>query len=112
LIFLSEEKLVLFKERKQELVRVYQYISIIYLLIFLQIEEVKTKETYAIAKNLLEKYGETITPVINGNNKGTKNKTTFRPWKYFSFIIDVRQRASINPTAAGINYFFLEKKNR
>jgi hypothetical protein len=42
---------------------------------FSQIEEVKTKETYAVAKNLLEKYGETITPeirspVINGNNKG------------------------------------------
>jgi hypothetical protein len=68
---------------------------------------VKNKETYAVAKNLLEKYGETITPVINGNNKGTQRKTIFRLRKYFSFIIDVRQRASINPTAAGKNYFFL-----
>jgi hypothetical protein len=57
-IQMKEEKIVLFKERKQEL-----------------IEEVKTKETYTVAKNLLEKYGETITPevrspVINGNSKG------------------------------------------
>ncbi len=32
----------------------------------------KNKETYAVAKNLLEKYGETITPDIRSpdNNKG------------------------------------------
>jgi hypothetical protein len=66
-VFLAEEKLVLFKERKQEL-----------------IEEVKNKETYAVAKNLLEKYGETITPpVINDTNK------------------DVRQRVSIKTTLPG-----------
>ena len=50
----------------------------------------KTKETYAIARSLLEKYGETITPqvqspVMNGNNKGT----------------DVHQRASIKPMENG-----------
>ncbi|CAF3630971.1 unnamed protein product [Rotaria sp. Silwood1] len=55
-----EEKLGLFKERKQEL-----------------IEEVKNKETYAVAKNLLEKYGEKLTPevrspIMNGNNKVTR----------------------------------------
>lgn len=43
----------------------------------------KNKETYAVAKNLLEKYGEKITPeiqspVLNGN--------------------DVRQRASMKPS--------------
>jgi len=66
---MKEEKLVLFKERKQEL-----------------IEEVKNKETYANAKTLLAKYGETITPeirspVLNGNNKN--------------------QRVSIKPTSSG-----------
>lgn len=47
----------------------------------------KTKETYAVAKNLLEKYGEKITPeirspVLNGNSNGT----------------DPRQRSSIKPS--------------
>mgnify|MGYP006892790260 FL=1 len=40
-------------------------------------EEVKTKETYAVAKNLLEKYGGNITP-------------------------DIRQRVSIKPNATPI----------
>jgi hypothetical protein len=41
-----------------------------------QIEEVKKKETYSVAKNLLEKYGETVTPEArpaaadNDANKG------------------------------------------
>ena len=43
----------------------------------LQMEEVKTKETYAVAKNLLEKYGGNITP-------------------------DIRQRVSIKPNATPI----------
>jgi len=34
-VFLAEEKLVLFKERKQELVQIYQYISIIHPILFL-----------------------------------------------------------------------------
>jgi len=47
---------------------------------------VKNKETYAVAKSLLEKYGETITPeirspVMNGNSKS----------------IDLRQRTSMKP---------------
>ncbi|UJR15161.1 hypothetical protein I4U23_002124 [Adineta vaga] len=63
----KEEKLVLFKDRKQEL-----------------IEEVKNKETYAVAKNLLEKYGETITPgvrspIINGNSKDLHQRTSIKP---------------------------------
>ncbi len=37
--------------------------SIEYFSIF-QIEEVKTKETYSVAKSLLEKYGETVTPDV------------------------------------------------
>jgi len=44
-IQMKEDQLVSFKDRKQEL-----------------IEEVKNKETYSVAKNLLEKYGETLTP--------------------------------------------------
>ena len=32
--------------------------------VLLQIEEVKKKETYAVAKALLEKYGEIITPEV------------------------------------------------
>ncbi|CAF1393763.1 unnamed protein product [Rotaria sp. Silwood1] len=62
-----EEKLGLFKERKQEL-----------------IEEVKNKETYAVAKNLLEKYGEKLTPevrspVMNGNNKDQHPRASIKP---------------------------------
>jgi hypothetical protein len=72
---MKEEKIVLFKERKQELVKKHDGFEIIIILCFVQIEEVKTKETYAVAKNLLEKYGEKITsevrsPVMNGNSKG------------------------------------------
>ncbi|CAF1466970.1 unnamed protein product, partial [Adineta steineri] len=63
----KEEKLGLFRERKQEL-----------------IEEVKNKETYAVAKNLLEKYGEKLTPEIrsptlNGNNTDLRQRTSIRP---------------------------------
>ncbi|CAF3602015.1 unnamed protein product [Rotaria sp. Silwood1] len=62
-----EEKLGLFKERKQEL-----------------IEEVKNKETYAVAKNLLEKYGEKLTPevrspIMNGNNKDPHPRASIKP---------------------------------
>ena len=51
----------------------------------------KTKETYAVAKNLLEKYGQKITPemhspVLNGNSNGT----------------DVRQRSSIKPSVSAV----------
>ena len=42
----------------------------------------KTKETYAVAKALLEKYGETITPeirspVVNGNS--IRQRTSMKP---------------------------------
>ncbi|CAF3780897.1 unnamed protein product [Rotaria sordida] len=63
-IQMKEEKLELFKERKQEL-----------------IEEVKNKETYAVAKNLLEKYGEKLTPEVGS-----------------PVINDQRPRASSKPT--------------
>ena len=42
----------------------------------------KTKETYAVAKNLLEKYGEKITPDIQSPVLNGK---------------DIRQRPSIKP---------------
>ncbi|CAF1345429.1 unnamed protein product [Rotaria sordida] len=66
-IQMKEEKLELFKERKQEL-----------------IEEVKNKETYAVAKNLLEKYGEKLTPEVGS-----------------PVINDQRPRASSKPTISG-----------
>ncbi|CAF3064669.1 unnamed protein product [Rotaria sp. Silwood2] len=62
--WIIQEKLELFKERKQEL-----------------IEEVKNKETYAVAKNLLEKYGEKLTPEVRS-----------------PIINDQHSRASIKPT--------------
>lgn len=43
----------------------------------------KTKETYAVAKNLLEKYGEKITPDIQSPVLNGK---------------DIRQRSSIKPS--------------
>ncbi|CAF0753780.1 unnamed protein product [Adineta ricciae] len=65
--FFLEDKLEIFKERKQEL-----------------IEEVKNKETYAVAKNLLEKYGETIapeirSPIANGNSKDLRPRVSIKP---------------------------------
>ncbi|CAF1217246.1 unnamed protein product [Adineta ricciae] len=74
-IHMKEERLALFKDRKQEL-----------------IEEVKTKETYAKAKSLLEKYGETVTPPAPQpatlTTTGNANP-------------DLRQRVSIRPAAPG-----------
>jgi hypothetical protein len=63
---------------------------LLFIVFFLQIEEVKNKETYSVAKALLEKYGETITPeirspVVNGNS--------------------IRQRTSIKPAVSGMKCF-------
>ncbi|CAF1405461.1 unnamed protein product [Rotaria sordida] len=70
-IQMKEDRLALFKDRKQEL-----------------IEEVKNKETYAVAKALLEKYGETITPEVRPTPTENNNK-------------DLRQRVSVKPTPPG-----------
>ncbi|CAF4420901.1 unnamed protein product [Rotaria socialis] len=67
IIQMKEEKLGLFNDRKQEL-----------------FEEVKNKETYAIAKNLLEKYGEKVTPEV-------RSPTMNEP----------QQRVSIKPPIVG-----------
>ncbi|CAF4431980.1 unnamed protein product, partial [Adineta steineri] len=67
------DRLALFKDRKQEL-----------------IEEVKTKETYAVAKSLLEKYGETITPAVQPSATEAANT-------------NVRPRVSVQPTTSGAN---------
>ncbi|CAF1376504.1 unnamed protein product, partial [Adineta steineri] len=73
MIHMKEDRLALFKDRKQEL-----------------IEEVKTKETYAVAKSLLEKYGETITPAVQPSATEAANT-------------NVRPRVSVQPTTAGAN---------
>ncbi|CAF5111418.1 unnamed protein product [Rotaria magnacalcarata] len=66
---MKEDRLALFKDRKQEL-----------------IEEVKNKETYAVAKTILEKYGETITadlqlppPLTESINRDLRQRVTVRP---------------------------------
>ncbi len=52
-----------------------------------QIEEVKKKETYSVAKNLLEKYGETVIPEArpaaadNDANKGI-SKIQWRRYRF------------------------------
>ncbi|UJR31522.1 hypothetical protein I4U23_019011 [Adineta vaga] len=74
IIRMKEDRLALFKDRKQEL-----------------IEEVKTKETYSVAKSLLEKYGETVTPVVQPAGATTTGNTN----------PDLRQRVSIKPTTPG-----------
>ncbi|CAF3708315.1 unnamed protein product [Rotaria sp. Silwood1] len=68
-----KDRLALFKDRKQEL-----------------IEEVKNKETYAVAKNILEKYGETVTSEV-------------RPTQVENNDRNLRQRVSIKPTPPGSN---------
>ncbi|CAF3715211.1 unnamed protein product [Rotaria sp. Silwood1] len=72
-IQMKEDRLALFKDRKQEL-----------------IEEVKNKETYAVAKNILEKYGETVTSEV-------------RPTQVENNDRNLRQRVSIKPTPPGSN---------
>ncbi|CAM4767234.1 unnamed protein product [Rotaria magnacalcarata] len=69
MIQMKEDRLALFKDRKQEL-----------------IEEVKNKETYAVAKTILEKYGETITadlqlppPLTESINRDLRQRVTVRP---------------------------------
>ncbi|CAF2637635.1 unnamed protein product [Rotaria sp. Silwood2] len=70
-IQMKEDRLASFKDRKQEL-----------------IEEVKNKETYAVAKNLIEKYGETVTLEVRPTLAENNNR-------------DLRQRGSAKPTLPG-----------
>ncbi len=61
----------------------------------------KTKETYAVAKSLLEKYGETVTPEVRpsptaNNNTGMSRKEMKET--SIPIVIDVRQRVSIKST--------------
>jgi len=72
-IHMKEDRLALFKDRKQEL-----------------IEEVKNKEKYSVAKDLLEKYGETVTPEVRPSPTVAENAKK-----------DPRQRVSVRPTAPG-----------
>jgi len=78
IIQMKEDRIALFKDRKQEL-----------------IQEVKTKETYSVAKALLEKYGETVTPVAQ-----PAAATTTTP-AAANANPDLRQRVSIKPPAPG-----------
>ncbi|CAF3699330.1 unnamed protein product [Rotaria socialis] len=73
IIQMKEDRLALFKDRKQEL-----------------IEEVKNKETYAVAKTILEKYGETITADFQLPPQPTE-----------SINRDLRQRVTVRPTVPG-----------
>jgi hypothetical protein len=66
-----EDRLALFKDRKQELVRVVYENDDSYSIF--QIEEVKNKETYAVAKSLLEKYGEIVTPTVQSPTPAVNN---------------------------------------
>lgn len=75
MIHIKEEKLSSFKERKQELM-----------------EEVKNKETYAVAKNLLEKYGGNLTPNVRPSIVNDANKNS-----------DLRQRISIKPNSTPVS---------
>jgi len=91
---------------------------------------VKNKETYAVAKSLLDKYGEKITPdarspLVNSNNNGIRNKLQYMSLQFkkstfiFLSITDLRQRPSIKPAlpgsektpVSGINFFFLMKED-
>lgn len=58
----------------------------------LQMEEVKNKETYAVAKNLLEKYGGNLTPNVRPSIVNDANKNS-----------DLHQRISIKPNSTPVS---------
>jgi hypothetical protein len=74
-IHIKEDRLASFRDRKQEL-----------------IEEVKNKETYAVAKTILEKYGETVAPDVRPTSTVSDNANK-----------DPHQRVSVKPTPPGSN---------
>jgi len=84
-IQIKEEKLGLFKDRRQEL-----------------IEEVKNKETYAVAKNLSEKYGEKITPEIRSPVVNGKSSISVTSPSNGNYQIQTPVRGGPTRLAAGV----------